>query len=68
VDLQDTTGITPYPFVSEWEAYAPKSASKLHQGAELEAQLKARQTYEQATGDATWRHGAAFWELRGRKG
>ena len=29
VDLQDTTGITPYPFVSEWEAYAPKSESKL---------------------------------------
>jgi len=36
--------------------------------AELEAQLKARQTYEQATGDATWKHGAAFWELRGLKG
>jgi hypothetical protein len=36
--------------------------------AELEAQLKARQTYEQATGDAVWRHGAAFWELRGQKG
>ncbi len=33
VDLQDTTGITPYPFQSEWEAYCPKSASKLHQGA-----------------------------------
>jgi hypothetical protein len=33
VDLQDTDGITPYPFVSEWEAYAPKSESKLHQGA-----------------------------------
>ncbi|MFN6351329.1 MAG: hypothetical protein ACK40D_00430 [Cyanobacteriota bacterium] len=33
VDLQDTTGITPYPFASEWEAYAPKSESKLHQGA-----------------------------------
>jgi predicted phosphodiesterase len=33
VDLQDTTGIEPYPFVSEWEAYAPKSESKLHQGA-----------------------------------
>ena len=31
---------------------------------ELEAQLKARQTYEQATGEATWRHGPAFWELR----
>jgi hypothetical protein len=36
--------------------------------AELEAQLKARQTYEQATGEATWRHGAAFWDLRGMKG
>ncbi len=35
--------------------------------AELEAQLKARQTYEQATGEATWRHGAAFWDLRGMK-
>ena len=33
VDLQDTTGVEPYPFVSEWEAYAPKSESKLHQGA-----------------------------------
>ncbi len=33
VDLQDTTGITPYPFQSEWEAYCPKSESKLHQGA-----------------------------------
>ncbi|MEB3335110.1 MAG: hypothetical protein VKP70_09010, partial [Cyanobacteriota bacterium] len=33
VDLQDTSGIEPYPFVSEWEAYAPKSESKLHQGA-----------------------------------
>jgi len=31
---------------------------------ELEAQLKARQTYEQATGEATWRVGPAFWELR----
>ena len=29
----DTTGVEPYPFVSEWEAYAPKSESKLHQGA-----------------------------------
>jgi hypothetical protein len=36
--------------------------------AELEAQLKARQTYEQATGDATWHHGAPFWDLRGQKG
>ncbi|MFN9427658.1 MAG: hypothetical protein ACK575_05940 [Cyanobacteriota bacterium] len=35
--------------------------------AELEAQLKARQTYEQATGEATWRHGGAFWDLRGMK-
>lgn len=35
---------------------------------ELEAQLKARQTYEQATGEASWRHGAAFWDLRGMKG
>jgi predicted phosphodiesterase len=33
VDLQDTTGITPYPFVSEWEAYCPKSEGKLHDGA-----------------------------------
>lgn len=33
VDLQDTSGVEPYPFVSEWEAYASKSASKLHQGA-----------------------------------
>ena len=36
--------------------------------AELEARLKARQTDEQATGEATWRHGAAFWENRGQKG
>ncbi|MFN9547124.1 MAG: hypothetical protein ACK6AD_08665 [Cyanobacteriota bacterium] len=36
--------------------------------AELEAQLKARQTYEQATGEATWRHGVAFWEIRSSKG
>ncbi len=33
VDLQDTTGIEPYPFASEWEAYCPKSAGKLHEGA-----------------------------------
>jgi len=33
VDLQDTTRIEPYPFVSEWEAYCPKSHSKLHEGA-----------------------------------
>ncbi len=31
---------------------------------ELEAQLKARQTYEQATGDAHWSYGASFWEVR----
>jgi len=30
VDLQDTTGIEPYPFAGEWEAYCPKSESKLH--------------------------------------
>ena len=29
--------------------------------AELEAQLKARQSYVQATVKATWRHGMAFW-------
>ena len=23
MDLEGTTGITPYPFVSEWEAYCP---------------------------------------------
>ena len=33
VDLQDISGVEPYPVVSEWEAYAPKSESKLHQGA-----------------------------------
>lgn len=38
------------------------------QWAEMEAQLKARQTYEQASGEASWRHGAAFWEIRSRKG
>ena len=36
--------------------------------ADMEAQLKARQTYEQTTGLARWRHGAAFWDLRGEKG
>jgi hypothetical protein len=36
--------------------------------AEREAQLKARQTYEQTTGLARWRHGAAFWDLRGERG
>ena len=30
VDLQDVSGITPYPFASEWEAYCPKSERKLH--------------------------------------
>ena len=30
VDLQDTKGIKPYPFASEWEAYCPKSERKLH--------------------------------------
>ncbi|MCP9815199.1 hypothetical protein KBY76_00780 [Synechococcus sp. GreenBA-s] len=30
VDLQDTTGIRPYPFAAEWEAYCPKSERKLH--------------------------------------
>jgi hypothetical protein len=33
VDLQDTSGITPYPFATEWEAYCPKSEGKLHEGA-----------------------------------
>jgi hypothetical protein len=33
VDLQDISGVEPYPVVSEWEVYAPKSESKLHQGA-----------------------------------
>jgi maltoporin len=36
--------------------------------AEMEAQHKARQAYEQTTGLARWRHGAAFWDLRGEKG
>ena len=30
VDLQDTTGIAPYPVAAEWEAYCPKSERKLH--------------------------------------
>ena len=33
VVLQDTSGVEPYPFVSEWEAYAPNGESKLQQGA-----------------------------------
>lgn len=36
--------------------------------AELEAQLKARQVYEQAAGLATTSIGASFWELRFPKG
>ena len=36
--------------------------------AELEAQLKARQVYEQAAGLATSSIGASFWELRFPKG
>ena len=35
---------------------------------ELEAQLKAQQVYEQASGQAVWSLGAAFWELRFPKG
>ena len=30
VDLQDVTGIEPYVFNREWEAYSPKSERKLH--------------------------------------
>lgn len=30
VDLQDVSGIKPYPFAAEWEAYCPKSERKLH--------------------------------------
>jgi predicted phosphodiesterase len=33
VDLQDLSGIEPYPFAAEWEAYCPKSENKLHEGA-----------------------------------
>jgi predicted phosphodiesterase len=33
VDLQETAGIEPYPFVQEWEAYCPKSERKLHDDA-----------------------------------
>jgi hypothetical protein len=36
--------------------------------AELEAQLKARQVYEQTAGVATTSCGASFWELRFPKG
>ena len=35
--------------------------------AELDCQLKARQAYEQQSGDATCSYGAAFWELRSVK-
>lgn len=35
---------------------------------ELEAQLKARQLYEQSTGVATTSYGASFWELRFPRG
>ena len=35
---------------------------------ELECQLKARQAYEQQSGEATYSLGAAFWELRSSKG
>jgi predicted phosphodiesterase len=30
VDLQDVSGIEPYPVAAEWEAYCPKSERKLH--------------------------------------
>jgi len=30
VDLQDVTGIDPYTFNRDWEAYCPKSERKLH--------------------------------------
>ena len=30
VDLQDVSGIEPYPFAADWEAYCSKSAAKLH--------------------------------------
>ena len=33
VDLQDSSGVTPYPFVADWEAYCPRSEQKLRQGA-----------------------------------
>jgi predicted phosphodiesterase len=29
VDLQDVSGIEPYPFAADWEAYCPKSERKL---------------------------------------
>lgn len=36
--------------------------------ADLQAQVKARQLYEQSSGEAVWRYGSAFWELRWGKG
>ena len=30
VDLQDISGVEPYPFAADWEAYCPKSERKLH--------------------------------------
>jgi predicted phosphodiesterase len=33
VDLQDTSGIEPYPFAAEWEAYCPRSEGKLRSSA-----------------------------------
>ena len=35
---------------------------------QIECQLKARQSYEQQSGDATYSYGASFWELRSVKG
>ena len=35
---------------------------------EIECQLKARQSYEQQSGVASYSVGAAFWELRAGKG
>ena len=36
--------------------------------AELNSQLKARQAYEQQSGDASCSYGASFWEVRAGKG
>ena len=36
--------------------------------AELDCQLKARQAYEQQSGEATCSYGASFWEVRAGKG
>ena len=36
--------------------------------AELEGQLKARQAYDQQSGDASCSYGASFWEVRAAKG